>query len=70
MLDAGQDKKVFTAAYTCTGHICECPPPPGAIFVMGWLLVGRRAVKYSIYYTCDVKDIARTNDRAYHESIC
>ena len=19
---------VFTAAHTCTGHICECPPPP------------------------------------------
>ena len=18
---------VFTAAHTCTGHICECPPP-------------------------------------------
>ena len=25
------DKKgggVFTAAHTCTGHICQCPPPP------------------------------------------
>ena len=31
----GQLKKkgggVFTAGYTCTGHICECPPPPGRL---------------------------------------
>ena len=27
----GSGKKgggAFTAAHTCTGHICECPPPP------------------------------------------
>ena len=29
VLDTGQVKKgVFTAACTCTGHVCECPPPP------------------------------------------
>ena len=26
---SGQKRGVFTAAHTCTGHICECPPPPG-----------------------------------------
>ena len=31
VLGTGQVKKggIFTAAHTCTGHICECPPPPG-----------------------------------------
>ena len=24
---SGQKRGVFTAAHTCTGHICECPPP-------------------------------------------
>ena len=28
---SGQKRGVFTAAHTCTGHICECPPPPGAL---------------------------------------
>ena len=32
VLGMGQDKKrgggVFTAIHTCTGSICECPPPP------------------------------------------
>ena len=29
VLGMGQVKKgVFTVAHTCTGHICECPPPP------------------------------------------
>ena len=27
---SGQKRGVFTAAHTCTGHICECPPPPPA----------------------------------------
>ena len=31
VLGAGQVKKgVFTVAHTCTGHICDCPPPPRA----------------------------------------
>ena len=28
---SGQKRGVFTAAHTCTGHICECPPPPGRL---------------------------------------
>ena len=27
---SGQKRGVFTAAHTCTGHICECPPPGGS----------------------------------------
>ena len=25
---SGQKRGVFTVTHTCTGHICECPPPP------------------------------------------
>ena len=36
VLGTGQVKKggVFTAAHTCTGHICECPPPPPGAYTL------------------------------------
>ena len=37
---SGQKRGVFTAAHTCTGHICECPPPRGWIPESGKLCPG------------------------------
>ena len=35
VLGAGQVKKgVFTAAHTYTEHICQCPPPPPAMYYL------------------------------------
>ena len=31
---SGQKRGVFAAAHTCTGHICECPPPPRGFYVV------------------------------------
>ena len=63
VLGTGQVKKrgVFTAAHTCTGHICECPPPPGCGVCVHYL------DKYNFgCYIC----VIRTDECQLPEPIC
>ena len=50
---SGQKRGVFTAAHTCTGHICECPPPPRAGRICGLACLERALNAFNIMGMCD-----------------
>ena len=47
VLSTGQNKKwVFITAHTCTGHICESPPPPGPLLACQWWVSVQNQICY------------------------